>query len=280
MFRSIDSNVTGVDMTNIVNTIQAIVRDEIRGLRATELGIVKKVYPHGTDSDTDNYACDVEIKNSQLLLKRVPISTDRIGTVAIPNLNDLVLLAFVKGDVNQPIVIGRLYNDQDRPPLNNNDEVIFRLPLDDSDDKTLKAAIRNLQQTSEPREIIIEMDPKITVRITDGTIRATAGKSEMTIDQSNTSGGTVTVLTGSTKMTMNQDGDIQVEAAGSIALKANRDFSVDAMSISMKSQLDTTIEAGTQLNAKGGVTAKLEGGANTTVQGTVVSVKGTTLFSP
>jgi len=268
-------------MTNIINTIQAIVRDEIRGMRATELGIVKKVYPHSSGSDTDNYACDVEIKNSQLLLKRVPISTDRIGTVAIPNLNDLVLVAFVKGDVNQPIVIGRLYNDQDRPPLNNNDEVIFRLPLDDADDKTLKAAIRNLQQqASEPREIIIEMDPKITVRITDGTIRATAGKSEMTIDQSNASGGTVTVLTGSTKMTMNQDGDIQVEAAGSIALKANRDFSVEAMSISIKSQLDTTIEAGTQLNAKGSVTAKLEGGANTTVQGGVVSIKGTTLFSP
>jgi len=54
-------------MTNIINTIQAIVRDEIRSMRATELGIVKKVYPHSSGSDTDNYACDVEIKNSQLL---------------------------------------------------------------------------------------------------------------------------------------------------------------------------------------------------------------------
>ena len=268
-------------MSNIVDTIQAIVRDEIRGMRATELGIVTTVYPHSSDSDTDNYACDVELKNTKLLLKRVPIATDRIGTVAIPNINDLVLVAFVRGDVNQPIVIGRLYNDEDRPPLNNNDEVIFRLPLDDTDDKTLKAAIRNLQQqASEPREVIIEMDPKITVRITDGTIRATAGNSEMTIDQSNASGGTVTVLTGSTKMTMNQDGDIEVEAAGSIALKANQDLSIEAMNISLSSQLQTDIEAGTQLNAKGSVTAKLEGGANTTVQAGVVSIKGTTLFSP
>lgn len=268
-------------MGNIVNTIQAIVRDEMRGLRSAELGLVKKVYPHSADGDADNYACDVEIKNSQLLLKRVPISTDRIGTVAIPNIDDLVLVSFIQGDINQPIVIGRLYNDQDRPPLNNPDEVIFRLPLAETDNKTLKAAIRNIQQqASEPREVIIEMPPKITVRITDGTVRATAGDSEMVIDQSSASGGTVTVVTGRTKMTMNQDGDIEVEAAGSMSLKANRDLNIDAMNININSQLATKVKAGTEAAIKGNVTAKLEGSAATTVQGGVVSIKGITSFSP
>lgn len=268
-------------MSNIVSTIQAIVRDEMRSLRAAELGLVKKVYPHSSEGDADNYACDVELKNSQLLLKRVPISTDRIGTVAIPNIEDLVLVSFVQGDVNQPIVIGRLYNDQDRPPLNRSDEIVFRLPLDDAEDKTLKAALRNLQtHASEPREVIIEMPPKITVRITDGTVRATAGDSEMVIDQSHASGGLVTVVTGRTKMTMNQDGDIQVEAAGSMSLKANRDLTLDALNINLNSQLATTIKAGTEANVQGNVAAKLQGNATTTVQGGVVSIKGITSFSP
>jgi len=267
-------------MSTIVNTIQAIVRDEMRSMRMSELGIIKKVYPHSADGDSDNYGCDVELKNSQLLLKRVPLATDRIGTAAIPNLGDLVLVTFVKGDVNQAIIIGRLYNDEDRPPLNNNDEVIFRLPLDDSDDKTLKAAIRNLQQGTEPREVIIEMPPKITVRISDGTVRATAGKSEIKIDQTRDTGGTVTVTTGRTKIEMNQDGDIKVNAAGSINLKAAKDLSIEAMNISIKSQLNTTIDAGTEFVAKGGVTATLQGGASTTIQGATVSVKGITAFSP
>ena len=60
-------------------------------------------------------------------LKQVPITTGHIGTAAIPNIDDLVLLTFDKGDVNQPIVIGRLYNDEDRPPLNNPDEVMVWL---------------------------------------------------------------------------------------------------------------------------------------------------------
>ena len=144
-------------MSTIVSTIQEIIRHELRHLRTVELGVVEAVYPHGDDSDNDNYGCDVRLKNRRLLLRRVPIATGHIGTVAVPNINDLVLVCFDKGDVNQPIVIGRLYNDEDRPPLNNPDEVIFRLPLNDSEDRTIKAAIRNHQDASPPREMVVEM---------------------------------------------------------------------------------------------------------------------------
>ena len=162
-------------MSTIVNTIQEIVRHEMRRLRVTELGIVEAVYPHSAGGDDDNYGCDVRLKNSGLVLKRVPVLTGHIGSAAIPNVGDLVLLAFDKGDVNQPVLLGRLYNEKARPPLNNPDELIFRLPLDAADDKTLKAAIRNLKGNSPPREILVEMPPKITMRISDGTVRATAG---------------------------------------------------------------------------------------------------------
>ena len=50
-------------------------------------------------------------------------------------------------------------------------------------DKTIKGAVRNIRSKSPPREILVEMPPKITVRITDGTVRATAGKTEMKLDQ-------------------------------------------------------------------------------------------------
>ncbi|MCB9152039.1 MAG: hypothetical protein H6641_25060 [Caldilineaceae bacterium] len=264
----------------IVNTLQEIIRHEMRNLRIAELGLVEAVYPHSASGDGDNYGCDVRLKNSGLLLKRVPVATGHIGTAAIPNIGDLVLLAFDKGDVNQPIIIGRLYNDEDRPPLNKPDEVIFRLPLAEADNKTIKAAIRNHQDQAEPREMIIEMPPQITVRISDGAVRATAGKTEMILEQPNSSGGTVTVVTGRTKITMDQDGDVSVEAAGSMAIKANGRMSLEAQKIDIKSNTSVNIEAATQATLKANTGATLNGGLSTTVQGVNVAVKGLTSFSP
>lgn len=267
-------------MSTVLNTLQEIIRHEMRSMRVSELGLVEAVYPHSDDGDSDNYGCDVRLKNSGLLLKRVPVATGHIGTVAIPNLGDLVLLAFDHGNVNQPIVIGRLYNDEDRPPLNNPDEVIFRLPLAEADDKSIKAAIRNHQAQSEPREMIVEMPPQITVRISDGAVRATAGETEMVLDQPNSSGGTVTVMTGRTKIVMNQDGDISVEAAGSMEIKATGDLSLEGKSVKVKALTSANFEAGTQATLKGNTGATVDGGLSATVQGVNVSVKGLTSFSP
>lgn len=266
-------------MSTIVDTIQEIVRHELRRVRVADLGLVEAVYPHSENGDNDNYGCDVRLKNSGLLLKRVPIASGHIGTVAIPNVGDLVLLTFDKGDVNQPIVIGRLYNDEDRPPLNNPDEVIFRLPLAEADDKTIKAAVRNIQDNSPPREILVEMPPKITLRITDGGVRATAGKTEMTLDQPNGSGGKVTVVAGRTKITMNQDGDVTVEAAGAMKLKATRDLTLEGQNVKIKGQMKTDIEAGTQAKLKANMGATVDGGLSATLRGTTVSIKGLTSFS-
>jgi uncharacterized protein involved in type VI secretion and phage assembly len=266
-------------MSTIIDTIQQIIRHELRSVRLTELGVVDAVFSHSAGSDDDNYGCDVRLKNSGLLLRGVPVATNHIGTAAIPNKGDLVLVAFDQGDINQGIIVGRLYNDGDRPPLNSPDEVIFRLPLAAADDKTIKAAIRNHQDKSPAREMIVEMPPKITVRLTDKTVRATAGKSEMTLDQPNGSGGTVTVMAGQTQITMNQDGDISVEAAGSMSLKANGDISIEGQNVNIKGQLQVNIEAQTDLALKGNTGATVDGGLSATVQGATISVNGMTSFS-
>jgi len=266
-------------MTSIVSTIQKIIEHELRNMRVAELGLVEQVYPHQSESDNDNYGCDVRLKDNGLLLKRVPIATGHIGTAGIPNIGDLVLLTFDNGDVNQPIVIGRLYNDEDRPPLNKPDEIIFRLPLAEPDDKTVKAAVRNISNNKPPREILIEMAPKITVRIADGKIQTTAGKTEMVIDQSGESGGKVTVVSGRTTMTMNQDGDITIEAAGGISLKATGDLKLEGTNVNIKGNMKTNIEAGTEVSVKGSMSATVEGGLSSTLQGTNVTIKGLTSFS-
>jgi len=264
--------------STIFSTIQQIVRHELRSVRVSELAVVEEIAPHRSADDNNNYACDVRLKNSGLLIKGVPVVSGHIGTVAIPNKGDLVLLAFDKGDVNQAFIVGRLYTDGDRPPVSDADEVIFHLPLHASDDEAVKAAIRNHKTDSPPREIIVEMPPKITVRITDGTVRATAGKTEMKLDQSQDSGGTVTVVAGRTTITMNQDGDIAVEAAGAMSLKADGDLSLEGKSVKLSAMTSVDVEAKTQLSLKATTGATVDGGVSAKIQGATVSVSGVTSF--
>ncbi len=268
-------------MSTIVDTIAAIVRSELSAVRVTELGVVEEVYPHRGSGDDDNYGCDVTLRNSGLKLKRVPVATGHIGTVTIPNVGDLVLVAFNHGDVNSPIVIGRLYDDVDRPPLSTSDELVLRLPLAEADDKSVLAAVRNHQDKNPPRELVIEMPPKITVRIVDGVVTTTAGQTEMKLDQSGASGGTVTVSAGRTTITLNQDGDVTLDSAGAVTFKAATDLTLEANgNVTVKAGRDATFQAGTRATVKGSLQAALEGAAAATVQGATVTVKGITSFTP
>jgi phage baseplate assembly protein gpV len=265
----------------LVDTIAAIVRHELAAVRITELGVVEDVHPHSDQNDDDNYGVDVTLKSSGLALKRVPVATGHVGSVATPNIGDLVLVGFDHGDVNAPIVLGRLYDDEDRPPLSTTDEVVFRLPLAEADDKSVLAAIRNHQDREPPRELVIEMPPKITVRVVDGVVTVTAGKTEMVLDQSGSSGGKVTVKSGSSSMVLDQDGDVTLESARSVTFKAAQDLTIEAgTSVSVRAGTSLTASAGTTATVKGSLTATLQGSAGATVQGAQVSVKGMTSFSP
>jgi phage baseplate assembly protein gpV len=268
-------------MMSIVETIQRIVQEELRAIRVAELGVVEAVSPHSDAGDNDNYGCDVRLKNTGLVLKRVPIVTGHVGTAAIPNVGDLVLLTFEKGDVNQGIVVGRLYTDDDRPPVNTTNELIMHLPLHADDNAAIKSAVRNISSSTPPREIIMEMPPKITVRLTDGTVRATAGNSEMTLDQPDGGGGTVTVFAGGTKITMNQDGDVVLQAVGDITLSAGGSMTLRAAKgVTIQAGTSAEIDAGTSLSLQAAAEATLQASASLTVQAATIAIGGLTTFSP
>lgn len=100
---------------SLYETIQRIVQEELRRVHTAQLAVVQEQHPHAGASDQDNYSCTVKLRNSALVLKQVPVATSRIGQVSIPAVGDLVLVQFVGGDINAPIIVGSLYNDEDRP---------------------------------------------------------------------------------------------------------------------------------------------------------------------
>lgn len=113
----------------LLDAIRRLVREELRKTQTATLAIVQDIHPHASDGDDDNFSCTIRLRDTDLVLNRVPVATARMGLASIPAVNDLVLVQFIGGDINSPVITGSLYNDEDRPPLNADGQWVCRLPL-------------------------------------------------------------------------------------------------------------------------------------------------------
>lgn len=118
-------------MTGMVEIIQRVVRQELARRRVSLLGVVTAVFPHTAADDNNNYEVDLRLKNEDLELRKVPLAVDHVGVAAPARVGDLVLVHFVDGDLNQPLVTGRFYHADERPPLHREDEVLFEQRVPD-----------------------------------------------------------------------------------------------------------------------------------------------------
>ena len=117
-------------MSRIIEIIRRVVQQEMARQRGSTLGVVTQVFPHTEENDANNYEVNVRLKHEDLELSRVPLAVSHVGVAAPPAAGNLVLLQFLNGDINQPVILGRFYHDEERPPLHNENEILFehRLP--------------------------------------------------------------------------------------------------------------------------------------------------------
>lgn len=197
----------------LFESIRRVVQHELGRVRSAELAVVQEQHPHASDSDLDNYACTVALRNSGLVLKQVPVATDRIGAVAIPGVGDLVLVQFIGGDVNAPVIVGRLYNDEDRPPVSEDGQAILHLPLGAEDADAVHVELRS----GDARELVLKLGTGLVVSLRDDDpaveVDVAEGKATLSIGQDGAitleSGGNVSV----------KGTEIAIEASGKLTLK-------------------------------------------------------------
>lgn len=148
-------------MTDLVDIIRAIVRDELATLRLGDLGVVTSVFAHAED-DTHNYECSVQLRESDLELRKVPMTTPHVGMVSTPRVGDLVLVSYVGGDPNRPIVVGRLYSDEANPPEHAEDELVLQAPYDDETSIKIDAE-QSVIVTTGKNVITVEKDGDVSI---------------------------------------------------------------------------------------------------------------------
>jgi len=207
---------------SIVGVMKKVAEQEVRKIYTTELGIVTAVFPHASDSDKDNYQCSVKLKHKKLPdgkdfeLRKVPVATTHLGLVNIPNVGDLVLLTFIGGNLNAPIIIGRLYNDEDQPPVNQEKEILLQHNLKEGG---------SLKIDAEGVVTVTSKNQKTMITVNDDKISTANDKCSMTVEggditlkneqcQISLSGGNLTIDNGTCKIQI-QGGGITLDAASS-----------------------------------------------------------------
>jgi len=237
-------------MSGMVEVIRKIVEAEIRKIYVTEVGVVTSVFP-----DPDGfYRCHVKLLSrgvvdrydGEIELRDVPIATQQIGLVNIPNIDDLVLVSFLNGDFQAPVIIGRLYNDMQKPPANEIDEFVYVAPEITGNDENA-------------RRVYVEFPSGIKLTMTEDIVNLEAG---------------------ATVLKINRDGNVEIECNEAVSITATGDMTFKANTITMESNTSMDFKGATgvkmesdmTVDIKAGTTANIEASLPLTLKGAQVNI--------
>lgn len=194
-----------------------------------KLGRIKVKYPWSEQETTD------------WVRLAVPYAGKDRGWVALPEIDDEVLIGYEHGDTDHPIALGALYNKDNAPPQAGGDENELKVFVSRSGNK-----IEFLDKDGSEQILISNKD----------------GKNQIVMDVSGPS------------ITIKSEGDITVEGTGNLTVQgANISFKSDKK-VEIEAGSDLNIK-GINVNIEASANLKSKAGAMHNVEGTTVTVKGT-----
>ena len=231
--------------------------------------------------DDENSSCMVRVATA--------VAGTSWGMVAIPRIGQEVIVDFLEGDPDQPIIVGSVYNETNKPPYDLPDnmtqsgyksrttdgtegmgdattfnELRFEDKLDEEEvfiqaEKNFKRVVKNndeltvgLEKADEGNQTI-EIQNDRTVTLHTGTDSLTVEDGDQVIDVARkisiTAAEEFELVVGPAKITLTQDGTITVEG---IKLEINTDAAVEVSSATIK------LDGSAMVEVKGGGSTKVE----------------------
>lgn len=238
-------------MHDLVTLIRQVVQTEMRTQVSTALGVIETV--HVPDAaGTTQYACDVTLQGTAATYEKVPLSTAYLGHVAPPIAGDVVILTYVNGDPDAPVISGCLFSDAVAAPEVVEGETLLRLPHDGADDARIDTRLTAGANGSRSWSITLPSGPVLT--LTDTTVSATLDEMTLTLDAD---AGEATLQTSGASMVLTDSGDITVTGDGNLTLEAGADL---------------TLKAGANLAVEAGANAEIKSSGTMDVKGAVINL--------
>jgi type VI secretion system secreted protein VgrG len=225
------------------------------------------------------------------------------GAFALPRIGQEVVVSFLDGDPDRPLVTGCVYNgdnpvpyalpdEQTKTTLKSNssqggggfNEIRFE-DKKDSEQLFIQAQKDLSVKVLHDRTETVDHDESVTVK-NDRTLTVSEGNATFAVSKGNethsvegTRSITVTKAeTHSNKADFTQDvgGNFSVQVTGDITIKASGAVTIEAgTSLTIKAGMGLTAQAGTSLSLSGGTTMELKASATGTVDGGgLLNVKG------
>jgi uncharacterized protein involved in type VI secretion and phage assembly len=209
-------------VSGLVATLRAIVRHELAALRQPELAIVTAVFPHDSDGGDGNHQVSVRLQASGLELQSAAVAVGRLGLSALPRVDDLVLVAFIGGDLNAPVVIGSLYDDQNHPPVAKANEIVY-VPSDDEE-----SGIKRLHAELPGGGKLTADDEGLLIEAGDTTVKV-AKDGDVTIQAKG-------------KIHVEAQGDLELETGGKLAVSAKGKVTIEGASVSIEGKSEAKLK--------------------------------------
>ena len=202
------TDMQGRPVSGLMNgLVEAIVVDNVD---PEELGRIKVKFPTLPETP-DSYWARLSM----------PMAGQERGWMTIPEIDDEVLVSFVRGDINNAIVVGSLYNGEDTPPYANEDGEnnlrVFqsrsghRLTFDDTDGserielilhneeiKVIWDSANKVLSVYSGKDIIIEAKESISVKCKDFMLEASNSVNIKTNEMKVEAGGNLNQQAGGT----------------------------------------------------------------------------------
>ena len=170
------------------------------------------------------------------------------GAFVLPRVGQEVVVSFLEGDPDRPLVTGCVYNGDNAVP--------YALP-DGQDRSTLKSRSTpsaagfneiRLDDKAGSEELFIQAQKDLNVTVLNNSTATIKKDHSVTVQEGNS---TLTVSQGN--LTINVTGDITIKATGAMTLQATGALSLKGATVQITADSSGTFDGGGVLNLKGGL---------------------------
>ncbi|HEY0809112.1 MAG TPA: phage baseplate assembly protein V [Longimicrobiales bacterium] len=194
----------------LFDSIARIARHEVQARAVAAVGTVSDVMRN--PGATPDHAVNVQLRESGIVLPRVPIAVGALGFAASPNVGDLVVVVFLDGDLHAPVVVGRLYHSDLTPPEHAEGEIVLRVPAGAS------SPAWEIVLSEQNSSLTVSNAGEIRLELTEERARVKVGDSE--VDVSSQGGGRIEMKAADGCSVLITQSDITIEAQTSVSIKA------------------------------------------------------------
>ncbi|MHA6485321.1 phage baseplate assembly protein V [Paenibacillus sp. strain BS8-2] len=199
-----------------------------------KLGRVKLKFPHR----------EGELETEWARVSTFMSGNDR-GSLFIPEVNDEVLVAFLMGRLDQPVVIGSLWNGKDKPPAGDENNKIRKIKTVSGHEITF-----NDKENEESISIKTKKGHSIVLSDKDGSIKMNTSDSQHNLELDE-KGKKVTVKSGTTKIELTSSGNVTISGSQSLTVKGTEVKVEATASMSLKAAGMLDIKSDGMINIKG-----------------------------